>query len=101
MFFFKHLRQYNIKFETDRIILMLTAAVQIMRTEPRGIEQKLIFDEEALKEIMEQPRVRHKPIMIVTVSGAFRKGKSFMLCFFLRYLKGNGVNTIDFTVFRK
>ena len=44
------------------------------------------LDEEALTEILLDERVRDKNVVVVSVAGAFRKGKSFLLDFFLRYL---------------
>ena len=44
------------------------------------------LDEEALESILLDPRVRDKKVVVLTVAGAFRKGKSFLLDFFLRYL---------------
>ena len=48
------------------------------------------LDEEALASIVCQDHVKDKPIAVISVAGAFRKGKSFLLDFFLRYLKANG-----------
>lgn len=47
------------------------------------------LDEEALASIVCNENVRDKPIAVISVAGAFRKGKSFLLDFFLRYLKAN------------
>ncbi len=59
------------------------------------------LDEEALEEILLDERVRDKNVVVVSVAGAFRKGKSFLLDFFLRYLNA-GVSTrtteTEFTV---
>jgi atlastin len=44
------------------------------------------LDEDALSEILLQDHVRDKNVVIVSVAGAFRKGKSFLLDFFLRYM---------------
>ena len=44
------------------------------------------LNEEALEEILLNPDVRDKHVVVVSVAGAFRKGKSFLLDFFLRYL---------------
>lgn len=45
--------------------------------------------EENLAKLMLQPDVVDKPVVIVSVTGAFRKGKSFILGFFLKYLETN------------
>ena len=50
------------------------------------------LDEEALANIVCQDHVKDKHIAVVSVAGAFRKGKSFLLDFFLRYLKANVQN---------
>ncbi|XP_057371133.1 atlastin-like [Daphnia carinata] len=48
------------------------------------------LDEEALANIVCQEHVKDKHIAVISVAGVFRKGKSFLLDFFLRYLKANG-----------
>ncbi|XP_049952432.1 atlastin isoform X1 [Schistocerca serialis cubense] len=48
------------------------------------------LDEAALQEILLQDHVKDKTVVVVSVAGAFRKGKSFLLDFFLRYLKAQG-----------
>lgn len=47
------------------------------------------LDEEALASIVCQDHVKDKHIAVVSVAGAFRKGKSFLLDFLLRFLKSN------------
>ena len=44
------------------------------------------LDEERLDSILLQPDLQDKWVVVVSVAGAFRKGKSFLLDFFLRYL---------------
>lgn len=44
------------------------------------------LSEEDLTRIILQDNVKHRDVVIVSVAGAFRKGKSFLLDFFLRYL---------------
>ena len=44
------------------------------------------LDEEKLESILLQPDIQNKCAVVVSVAGAFRKGKSFLLDFFLRYL---------------
>ena len=74
------------------ISLSVSAAGIKLKGEPRQVvttdEEKHTFtlDEEALEEVLLQPQIRDKEVVIVSVAGAFRKGKSFLLDFFLRYL---------------
>jgi atlastin len=50
-------------------------------------ETKLFeLDEAAVKSVLLQPQVRNRKIAIVSIVGAFRRGKSFLLNFMLRYL---------------
>ena len=44
------------------------------------------LDEPALESILLNEEFRDKKVVVVSVAGAFRKGKSFLLDFFLRYL---------------
>ena len=64
--------------------------VQIVTTTDQHTFQ---LDEERLEEILLSPNVRDKKVVVVSVAGAFRKGKSFLLDFFLRYLNAQ-VNVI-------
>lgn len=43
-----------------------------------------------LESILLQPGISDKKVVVVSVAGAFRKGKSFLLDFFLRYLVKDG-----------
>ncbi|XP_019627456.1 PREDICTED: atlastin-2-like [Branchiostoma belcheri] len=45
------------------------------------------LDEEALRSVLLKDHIQDKKVVVVSVAGAFRKGKSFLLNFFLRYLK--------------
>lgn len=44
------------------------------------------LDVEALSQVLLAPEVRNKHVVVVSVAGAFRKGKSFLLDFMLRYM---------------
>jgi len=65
-------------------------AVQIVKIDDESETHKFFLDEEALNEILNRDNIREKPICIISVAGAFRKGKSFLLNFMLRYLKSGG-----------
>ena len=54
----------------------------VVATETHSFE----LDEKALEDILLDESVRDKKVAVVSVAGAFRKGKSFLLDFFLRYL---------------
>ena len=45
------------------------------------------LDTSALENVLLQDSIRDKRVVVVSVAGAFRKGKSFLLDFFLRYLQ--------------
>ncbi|KAI1697357.1 atlastin-2 [Ditylenchus destructor] len=55
----------------------------------KPIEEEHCFElnEECLERILLNPKVADKKVSVISVAGAFRKGKSFLLNFFLRYLK--------------
>lgn len=44
------------------------------------------LDEDSLENVLLSDEVRDKKVVVVSVAGAFRKGKSFLLDFFIRYL---------------
>ncbi|XP_034037486.1 atlastin-3 [Thalassophryne amazonica] len=44
------------------------------------------LDTEALGRVLLAPEIRDKHVVVVSVAGAFRKGKSFLLDFMLRYM---------------
>ena len=51
------------------------------------------LNERALESILLSNEVRDKKVVVVSVAGALRKGKSFLLNYFLRFL-ANGVSYI-------
>ena len=44
------------------------------------------LDEKALEKVLYDPVVADKYVCVLAVAGAFRKGKSFLLDFLLRYM---------------
>uniref|UniRef100_A0A665XDP5 Atlastin-3-like n=1 Tax=Echeneis naucrates TaxID=173247 RepID=A0A665XDP5_ECHNA len=64
------------------------SAVQIVRVckEDHSFE----LDTEALSKILLAPEIRDKHVVVLSVAGAFRKGKSFLLDFMLRYMYRKG-----------
>ncbi|KII74178.1 Atlastin [Thelohanellus kitauei] len=47
---------------------------------------RYIFNEKEVGEILLHDDIKNKPVVIISVAGAFRKGKSFLLNFFVRFL---------------
>ncbi|CAN8022291.1 unnamed protein product [Ixodes persulcatus] len=58
--------------------------VQILTTKD---DHTFELDKEALSRILLADEVKDKHVVVVSVAGAFRKGKSFLLDFFLRYMR--------------
>lgn len=57
--------------------------IQIVTT---GDDHTFVLDEDTLTEVLLQDHIKDRFVVVVSVAGAFRKGKSFLLDFFLRYL---------------
>lgn len=58
--------------------------IQILRIEGGS---HFILDIDQLQRILLDDNVRNLPVVVVSVAGAFRKGKSFLLNFFLQYMR--------------
>ncbi|KAG8041507.1 hypothetical protein G9C98_002800 [Cotesia typhae] len=57
--------------------------VQVVLAHP---DHTFELDEDALAEILLKDDIKDRSVVVVSVAGAFRKGKSFLLDFFLRYM---------------
>lgn len=60
------------------------------------------LDEKALSRVLLQDAIRDLDVVVVSVAGAFRKGKSFLLDFLLRYMytqvrppPGGSINIVE------
>jgi atlastin len=65
--------------------------VQIVKVSEDHIYE---LDEDALSEILLKDDVRDRTVVIISVAGAFRKGKSFLIDFFIRYM----YSTVSFLI---
>lgn len=65
--------------------------IQIVTVDPETRE--FVLDEDALASILLSEKCKDKPVSVVSIAGDFRKGKSFLLNFLLRYLTTNGYDT--------
>jgi hypothetical protein len=62
--------------------------IQIVVAKPKNSFE---LDLDALSEILLSDDVKERKVMVLSVAGAFKKGKSFLLDYLLRYLN-NGVS---------
>lgn len=60
--------------------------MSILKFDPHG---KFIVDNETLDEMFSHPEVRDRKIVAVSIIGAFRKGKSFLMDYALRFMYGH------------
>lgn len=62
---------------------MTAEPLQIVTT---GENHTFVLDEDTLTDVLLQNQIKDRFVVVVSVAGAFRKGKSFLLDFFLRYM---------------
>ena len=61
----------------------------ILEFQQVGNKTKVIVDNNALDGIFLHPEVKNRKIVIVSIVGAFRKGKSFFMDYCLRFMYAN------------
>jgi atlastin len=52
-------------------------------------EQKVILEEKELEGILLHPEVKDRKVVVFSILGVFRQGKSFLLGYVLRFLYAN------------
>lgn len=66
-------------------------SLEIVRLQEETVKDDVVYklklNDENLKRIMLHPGVKDKPVVILSVAGEFRTGKSFLLNIFLKYLE--------------
>jgi len=67
--------------------MIIGRPISILTVNP---DDTFCLDEDALRSVLNKPEVKDKPVCMIPVAGAFRKGKSFLLNFLLRYLEASG-----------
>lgn len=72
----------NLRMSTKGRILQSEAA-QVLRYDG---DQKLVFLPERLEDILLKDGMEDREVAVISIAGAYRGGKSFLLNFFLRYL---------------
>ena len=68
----------------DNVSMALGHPVQVVIAQK---DQSFDLDLEALEKILLNPRVCDKKVAVLSIAGSCRKGKSFLLNFFLKYLQ--------------
>lgn len=52
----------------------------------KSVKDSFELDEMVLSQILENDEIKDKFVAVISIAGPYRKGKSFLLSFFLRYL---------------
>lgn len=92
---------YLIKFYVSRFCKMDGSTLEGHPIPILLSEEQHVFtlNEEALEKVLLQDHIKDRNAVVVSVAGAFRKGKSFILDFFLRYMNHMVSQTTMFCLF--
>ena len=60
--------------------------------------RKMTTNDELRESILLHPEVKDRKIVVVSIIGAFRKGKSFLVDYCLRFMYANVSYTLNFTL---
>ena len=63
--------------------------LSVLRFEEMCDDTKVVVDYESLDGILLHPEVKNREVVIVSIIGAFRKGKSFFMDYCLRFMYAN------------
>ena len=63
--------------------------ISILEFKSTRTTKDFVFNSQALENILQHQDVIHRKISVISIMGAFRKGKSFLLDYFLRYMYTN------------
>lgn len=71
-------------------------AVQIITPKDHKFELQL----ENLKQFFESANIKDRDVVVVSIAGPYRKGKSFLLNFFLRYLQAKVIENYNINIMK-
>jgi hypothetical protein len=81
-------------FSVTRFITFRNSFVRRDTMEPHSIQiinsnsdNTITLDDEALRSIFARDEIKDRYVSVISVTGVFRQGKSFLLNFLLRYLR--------------
>lgn len=78
----QHLTYYKVVFSTGEMFASARPIQIVLAKSDHTFE----LDVDSLENILLSDEIKDKKVVVLSVAGAFRKGKSFLLDFFIRYL---------------
>ena len=71
--------------------------ISIWELSSNETQNNFVFNSQEFENILQHEDVIRRKISVISIMGAFRKGKSFLLDYFLRYMYTN-VSSLSFTI---